>query len=112
MGAMFNRIRPWLAAHPRWTLTLLVIAVLGPFLAKPFNIDDPLFIWLAQQVQVHPGNPFGFPVNWYGKVWQMWQVTENPPVAGYYFALVGNIFGWSETGLHVGGLLAALAVIF
>lgn len=108
---MFKSIRPWLAAHPRWTLTVLVLAALGPFLAKPFNIDDPLFIWLAQHVQAHPGDPFGFPVNWYGKVNQMWQVTENPPVAGYYFALAGSVLGWSEIGLHLAGLLAALAVI-
>ena len=108
---MLKQIRPWLAAHPRWTLTLLVIVALGPFLAKPFNIDDPLFIWLAQHVQAHPGDPFGFPVNWYGKVNQMWQVTENPPVAGYYFALAGSVLGWSEIGLHLAGLLAALAVI-
>ena len=108
---MFNRIRQWLAAHPRCTLTLLVIATLGPFLAKPFNIDDPLFIRLAQNVSAHPGNPFGFDVNWYGTVSPMWMVTENPPAAGYFFALAGNIFGWSEIGLHLAGLLAALAVI-
>src|ERR1700733_6658228 len=98
-GVMLQRIRQWLAA------------ALGPFLAKPFNIDDPLFIRLAQQVSAHPGDPFGFPVNWYGLVSPMWTVTENPPVAGYYFALAGNIFGWSEIGLHLAGLLAALAVI-
>ena len=108
---MFKSIRPWLAAHPRWTLTVLVLVALGPFLAKPFNIDDPLFIWLAQHIQAHPADPFGFPVNWYGKVNQMWQVTENPPVAGYYFALAGSMLGWSEIGLHLAGLLAALAVI-
>lgn len=108
---MLDKIRPWLAANPRWTLILLACAALGPFLPKPFNLDDPLFIWLAQQVQVHPGDPFGFMVNWYGRVSPMWAVTENPPLAGYYFALAGNAFGWSEIGLHLGGLLAALAVI-
>jgi 4-amino-4-deoxy-L-arabinose transferase-like glycosyltransferase len=41
----------------------------------------------------------------------MWTVTENPPLAGYYYALAGNIFGWSEMSLHFAGLLAALAVI-
>ena len=53
---MLNQIRHWLVAHPRWTLTLLVGVLLGPFLAKPFNIDDPLFIWLAKQVRAHPEN--------------------------------------------------------
>jgi len=108
---MLNRIRQWLLAHPRCTLILLAALMLGPFLAKPFNLDDPLFIWLAKQAQAHPENPFGFDVNWYG-VWQpMWTVTENPPLAGYYFALAGSIFGWSEFGLHLAGLLAAVAVV-
>jgi 4-amino-4-deoxy-L-arabinose transferase-like glycosyltransferase len=108
---MLNQIQLWLADHPRWTLMLLTSAALGPFLAKPFNLDDPLFVWLAQQVQTHPGNPFGFDVNWYGRLSPMWAITDNPPLAGYYFALAGNIFGWSEIGLHWAGLLAALAVI-
>jgi 4-amino-4-deoxy-L-arabinose transferase-like glycosyltransferase len=109
---MLDRIRPWLGAHPRWTLCLLVSAALGPFLAKPLNLDDPLFIWLAQQVQVHPADPFGFGVNWYGRVSPFWAVTDNPPVAGYYFAAAGDLFGWSELGFHLGGLLAALAAIW
>ena len=110
-GVMSQRIRRWLAAHPRWTLSLLVVFALGPFLAKPFNIDDPLFIRLAQHVQAHPENPFDFDVNWYGLVSPMWTVTENPPLAGYYFALAGSLFGWSEISLHFAGLLAALAVV-
>jgi len=108
---MLDKIRPWLTTHPRWTLALLLSALLGPFLAKPFNMDDPLFIWLAQQIQAHPGNPFDFNVNWYGSVAPMWAVTENPPLAGYYFAVFGTAFGWNEIALHIGGFLAALAVI-
>jgi len=108
---MFKQLGSWLALHPRLTLTVLVIAALGPFLAKPFNIDDPLFIWLAQHVQHHLANPFGFDVNWYGKVTPMWTVTENPPVAGYYYALFGGLLGWSEFSLHLAGLVAALAVV-
>jgi hypothetical protein len=80
---MFKRLESWLADHPRWTLTLLMFAVLGPLLAKPFNIDDPLFIWLARHVRDHPGNFFDFTVNWYGFTSPMWAVTENPPGAGY-----------------------------
>jgi 4-amino-4-deoxy-L-arabinose transferase-like glycosyltransferase len=108
---MLHSIRRWLAVHPQWAITFLVSAMLGPFLAKPFNLDDPLFIWLARQVQIHPGNPFAFAVNWYGQVGPMWAVTENPPVAGYYFALAGNIFGWNEIGLHLAGLAAAIGVL-
>jgi hypothetical protein len=41
---------------------LAVVVLLAPFLAKPFNMDDPLFIWAARQIQAHPLNPYGFPV--------------------------------------------------
>jgi len=107
----FKQIGLWLAAHPRWTLTLWVGAALGPLLAKPFNIDDPLFVWLANQVLARPAAPFDFSVNWYGFVLPLWAFTGNPPGAGYFFAAAGGLFGWSEIGLHFAGLLAALAVI-
>ena len=106
-----NKIRRWFLLHPYWTLTLLVLAALGPFLTKPFNIDDPLFIWTAHQIQAHPGNPYGFNVNWYGSMDPMWNVTKNPPLVCYYLALAAGIFGWSETALHFAFLLPAVAAI-
>ena len=60
---MLDEIRSRCARHPNWTLVFVTLAALLPFLAKPFNIDDPLFIWLAHQIQAHPGDPFGFSVN-------------------------------------------------
>ena len=110
-GNLWGKIRNWLAIHPYLALTLAVFAVLGPFMAKPFNIDDPLFIWVAHQIQSHPGDPFGFNVNWYGTVAPMWIATENPPLASYYIALAAAIFGWSEVALHFAFLLPAIAVI-
>jgi len=108
---MLKKIRHWSAFHPYWTLTLVVLAALVPFLAKPFNIDEPLFLWTARQIQMHPGNPYGFDVNWYGTAMPMSVVTKNPPLACYYLALAAKIFGWSEAGLHAAFLLPALAVI-
>ncbi len=108
---MLNRIRLWLTTHPHGLLVLLTLALLGPFLAKPFNIDDPLFIWAAQQIQAHPGDPYGFAVNWYGQVQPMWAVAQNPPLASYYLAGAAGVLGWSEFGLHLAFLLPALAVI-
>jgi hypothetical protein len=90
---------------------LAVLAALVPFLAKPFNIDDPLFIWTARQIHAHPGNPYGFDVNWYGTAEPMWGVTENPPLASYYLALAAGIFGWSEIALHFAFMLPAVAAI-
>ena len=77
----FSKIRCLTARHPYWTLTVIVLAALGPFLAKPFNIDDPLFIWAAHQIQAHPADPYGFNVEWGWREFPMWKVTENPPLA-------------------------------
>jgi 4-amino-4-deoxy-L-arabinose transferase-like glycosyltransferase len=108
---LLKQICRWFVLHPHWTLTLITLAALVPFLAKPFNIDDPLFVWTARQIQLHPGNPYGFDVNWYGVSQPMWSVTENPPLASYYLALAATIFGWSEVALHSAFLLPAIAVI-
>ena len=101
----------WLLARPRLVLTLVVVAALAPFLTKPFNIDDPLFLWAARQIQHHPLNPYGFEVNWYGYPIQMWEVTKNPPLACYFLALAAAVLGWSEVALHAAFLLPAVAVI-
>ena len=106
-----NKTCRWLALHPNWTLLLVVLAALAPFLAKPFNIDDPLFLWTARQIHAHPADPYGFKVNWYGTADPMWWVTENPPLASYYLALAAGFLGWSEVSLHFAFLLPAVAAI-
>jgi 4-amino-4-deoxy-L-arabinose transferase-like glycosyltransferase len=108
---MPDKIRRWISLHPNWTLTFVTLAVLAPFLAKPFNIDDPLFIWVAKNIQAHPLNPYGFNVNWFGTVTPMWLATENPPVACYYLAFAAAVLGWSEVALHAAFLLPAIAVV-
>jgi len=80
------------------------------FLRRPFNIDDPLFIWVAKHIQTHPGNPYGFTVNWYGADASMADVTKNPPLASYYIALMAFLLGWSEPALHLIFIAAAIAV--
>ncbi len=109
---MLNKIRRWSALHPYWTLTLVVLAALVPFLAKPFNIDDPLFLWAARQIHAHPADPYGFNVEWSWVAIPMWKMTENPPLACYYLAAAAGIFGWSEVGLHTAFLPPALAAIW
>lgn len=101
----------WFALRPRLTLTLVVLAALGPFLTKPFNIDDPLFLWAARHIQTHPADPYGFDANWYGVMSPMWQLTQNPPLTCYYLAVWAAVFGWSEPSLHLAMLPAALAVV-
>jgi len=108
---MFENLRRWLSAHPKSTLVLMVLAALTPFLSKPFNIDDPLFIWAAHQIQIHPGNPYGFNVEWGWTQFPMWKVTENPPFTCYFIALTAAILGWGEVALHSFFLLPAVLVI-
>jgi len=111
MSVMFEKIHYWIAQYPNRALAFLTFTVLLPFLAKPFNIDDPLFIWVGHQVQAHPFNPFGFNVAWDITEFPMWKITENPPLAGYFIALSASIFGWSEIALHFAFILPAIAVI-
>ena len=108
---MIEKIKRWADLHPYWFLAFVTIAALVPFLAKPFNIDDPLFIWSARQIRAHPLDPYGFNVEWGWTRFPMWQVTENPPLAGYFIALASVFFGWGEIGLHLAFLLPAIALI-
>ena len=86
-----------------------VIAVLRPFLNKAFHIDDPLFLWIAQQVSQHPGDPYGFSLNWYGFAQPMFSVMQNPPLSSYYIALAATFLGWSEPAMHGAFLVPAVA---
>ncbi len=101
----------WYRRHPYGFLVLLTTLTLAPFLAKPFSMDDPCYLWAAKQIQAHPTNPYGFNVNWVGSTQPMWQVTQNPPLLSYYLAVAALIFGWSEIGMHLACLLPAIAVV-
>ena len=92
-------------------LVVITVVCLFPFLGKPFNIDDPLFIWTAKNIQTSPLDPYGFNVNWYGIESRMSDVNKNPPGVSYYIALVGFLFGWNEVTLHSAFLLPAIAVV-
>ena len=54
------------------------VAALAPFLNKAFHIDDPLFLWMAQQISQHPADPYGFSVNWYVSAKPMFSIMQNP----------------------------------
>ncbi|HUE37503.1 MAG TPA: glycosyltransferase family 39 protein, partial [Candidatus Acidoferrum sp.] len=107
LGNLCRRLR----SHPKWILALVTVGALLPFVGKPFNMDDPLFIWAAHQIQAHPANPYGFNIEWDWRQAPMWKVTENPPFTSYFIALASAILGWSEVVLHFAFLLPVLAVI-
>lgn len=93
-------------------LCVVCVLVLAPFLNKAANIDDPLFLWTARQISVHPLDFYGFQANWDGHPQPMADVMINPPLVGYYLAGVAKLFGWQEMVLHAAMLpFAMLSVI-
>lgn len=98
------------SANGAIVVVVVVLLCLGLFVGKAFHIDDPLFVWCAQQIQKDPGDFYGFDVNWYDTPMPMSEVTKNPPGACYYIALVGSIFGFGEAALHIAFLIPAVAV--
>ena len=107
------RNRPWHWPRSRSYSLLFIFTVLSllPFSSKPFNIDDPLFLWSAHQIVKHPFDPYAFQVNWYRTYLPMWRETKNPPFGCYYVAAVAQLAGWSELALHLAFLVPALAAI-
>ena len=92
-------------------LTAATLLCLLPFLGKAFHMDDPLFLWTAQQITHHPLDPYGYDLVWYFIQMHMWAVTKNPPLASYYAALIGSFAGWSERVMHAAFLIPAVALI-
>jgi 4-amino-4-deoxy-L-arabinose transferase-like glycosyltransferase len=99
------------ATRDAFFATIAVIAALAPFLNKAFHIDDPLFLWMAQQVAQHSADPYGFSVNWYVSTKPMFSVMQNPPLNAYYMALTASFLGWSELAMHGAFLVPAVAAV-
>lgn len=102
----------WFTANPFLVLTIACIICLAPFAGKAYHIDDPLFIWVAQQIQKHPTDCFGFRVNWYFTEQPMFEITKNPPLASYYLALVASSFGYGEVPVHLAFLVWPIGVVW
>lgn len=93
-------------------VAVLTVAVLLPFVGKAFHIDDPIFLWTAEQIAHAPLDFSGFDVNWYGVLEPMHGINKNPPLVSYYLAVMGSLFGWSETALHLSMFGPALGFAF
>lgn len=102
---------PRLLWQQRGLLVALTLLVMLPFLGKPVHIDDPLFVWTAQQIQIKPLDFYGFEVNWFGYSAPMSDMTKNPPLAAYYMAAAALALGFGEVGLHTAQLLPTLAAV-
>jgi hypothetical protein len=103
---------------PRWStlqsyvfLALATIVCLLPFSGRAFHVDDTLFLRAGQHIVQNPTNPYGFEVNWDAASQPMSEITQNPPLACYYIALIGRVAGWSERSLHLGFILIAVSLV-
>lgn len=83
------------------------VALLLPFLNKAFHMDDPLSLWTARHILADPLRFFDYTVNWTGIEAPAYLIIKNPPLAMYYLALAGAVFGWSEPAMHGAYLLPA-----
>ena len=105
-----KRARRVLPAIPPILIPILApVVLLLPFVGRAFSIDDPLFLWMAKQILKHPGDPYGFLVNWSERQLPMWRMMQNPPLDSYYIAGVGRVAGFGEIALHLAFLLPAVA---
>jgi hypothetical protein len=104
VGSLIN----WLSRHPRCVIGFALFLLLGPFVAKPLHIDDPLFVWTGQWIQHHPGDFFGKEVDWSVSTMPMWKAYWNPPFLPYIFAGVATLCGWHEIVLHLACLALAI----
>lgn len=86
-------------------------AALLPFLNKAYDIDDPLFLWMGQQILRHPFDPYGGTVHWSSIAQPMWVAMQNPPLCSYYIAAIGSFAGFGEVAMHSAFLLPAIAAI-
>jgi 4-amino-4-deoxy-L-arabinose transferase-like glycosyltransferase len=97
--------------RPQLFLALVTMGALAPFLGKPFHIDDPLFLWIAQQITRHPLDPYGFTVAWGVTPEPIFATMQNPPLCSYFIGLVASVAGWSEIALHSAFLIVAVAAV-
>ncbi|MGA2179500.1 MAG: glycosyltransferase family 39 protein [Verrucomicrobiota bacterium] len=106
---LYARAQLWAAKHPLATIGIFILLTLGPFLNKAVHIDDPVFVWTAEQILKHPGDCYGFDVNWTGHTVPMSVENCNPPTTSYFLAGVMAVFGEQEFVLHGAMLLVAFA---
>ena len=89
----------------------LTLLALLPFLNKAYDIDDPLFLWMGQQIMRHPFDPYGGTVHWASLAQPMWVAMQNPPLCSYYIAAIGWLAGFGEVAMHSAFLLLAIAAV-
>lgn len=79
-----------------WPALLLATLCLLPFVNKAFNIDDPHFLTMAQQIVKHPTHPMDFTICWNGpgRCAKAYTLTPSDALMGY--ALVPTVLDGAQ----------------
>ncbi|MFP6582797.1 MAG: glycosyltransferase family 39 protein, partial [Candidatus Hydrogenedentota bacterium] len=83
-----------------WLTASLPVLMLLPFLDKAFHIDDTVYLRVAQQIQHHPFDFFGFDMNRGTQSVPVSLFNKNPPLFSYFLVPFGMLFGWNEWAMH------------
>lgn len=91
-------------------LAVFTLLCLLPFISKPFNVDDPFYIRMAEHIQKDPARPYSFSINWSGETRNAWDRMEAtfPPLIPYYIAATASVTGFGEVPLHLAFLIFPL----
>ncbi len=92
-------------------IAVFTIVVLLPFANKPFHIDDPAYLWTAQQIVKTPIDFYGFNLHMNGMLVPMHMEMQNPPLFSYVLAAVAIATSWNEWPMHVVSLAFTLAAV-
>jgi 4-amino-4-deoxy-L-arabinose transferase-like glycosyltransferase len=92
-------------------LMAVAVVVLTSFLFKAVHLDDPVYLWVAEQIRQDPADFFGFFVNWHGTRAPVFLVNKNPPLVSYYYALFGWLGVRAEWALHTAAIPIALLAV-
>ncbi|MBN1824352.1 MAG: glycosyltransferase family 39 protein [Endomicrobiales bacterium] len=84
-------------------VSLFCVLLQAPFLAKPFNVDDPFYLKAAHQILKDPLRPYSFSINWSGETRDAWERMEAtfPPLVPAFIAAIIGVFGENELALHL-----------
>jgi len=81
-------------------IVLFSIITSLPFIFKPYHVDDPVFIYVAEQVIKDPLRPYSFNLEWSSDSGQASHMDDTPLVS-YFAALAFILSGRTEASVHV-----------
>ncbi len=97
--------------YPTLAVVILWLGLEIPFLPTAFRIDEPYYLAITRQVLRHPGDPYGFQINWLGTPKQVSETFANPPLVPYWVAAWACLLPWNEWSIHAGMLFFGLVAI-